>query len=60
MKITKRQLRRIIREEREMLNEGADPKRVFYDVIMPALAKAGHNRPRSFSTSEGCSRSCMD
>ena len=48
MKITKRELRKIIREEKERLNEGADPKRVFYDVIMPALAKAGHTGPEAF------------
>lgn len=48
MKITKRQLRRIIREEKERLNEGADPKRVFYDVIMPALSAAGHTGPEAF------------
>jgi len=50
MKITKRQLRRIIREEKERLNEGTDPKRVFYDVILPALQKElGITGPAAFT-----------
>jgi hypothetical protein len=51
MKITKGQLRRIIKEEkRKLLREASDgnPKDVFYDVILPALESAGFSGLAAF------------
>lgn len=51
MKITKRQLKRIIKEEKsKLLREasGGNPKDVFYDVILPALESAGYKGISAF------------
>jgi hypothetical protein len=53
MKITKRQLKRIIKEEStRLLNEqaGGDTKRILYDVLIPALQNAGISGPEVIKT----------
>ena len=53
MKITKRQLKRIIKEEKtKLLNEqaGGDIKRLLYDVLIPALRDNGVTGPDVIKT----------
>lgn len=62
MKITKRQLKRIIKEERtKLLKEQAqDPKRVFYDIILPALEAQGITGIDAFKTARAAVDAAFD